>query len=99
MLLLSTRVSNGLDPYQEQHSVHPDLGQNCLQSLSAADKFPLARKEIKYCNMQVASVTKGKNSDQLTKQTRKRARGNGKRNPDSILRNIEPGIANDCKLI
>ena len=25
------RVSNGLDPYQDQHSVSPDLGPNCLQ--------------------------------------------------------------------
>ena len=24
------RVSNSLDPYQDQHSVGPDLGPNCL---------------------------------------------------------------------
>ena len=32
------RVSNGLDPDQDQHSVGPDLGPNCLQRLSADDK-------------------------------------------------------------
>ena len=45
MLLLSSadffknniRVSNGLDPDQDQHSVSPDLGPNCLQRLSADD--------------------------------------------------------------
>jgi len=35
----------------------------------------------------------------ITMQTRKSARENGNRNPDKMLRNIEPGIANDCKLI
>ena len=29
------RVSNGLDPDQDLHSVSPDLGPNCLQMLSA----------------------------------------------------------------
>ena len=28
-------VSNSLDPVQARHSVGPDLGQNCLQRLSA----------------------------------------------------------------
>ena len=28
------RVSNGLDPDQDRHSVGPDLGPNCLQRLS-----------------------------------------------------------------
>ena len=32
------RVSNGLDPDQDRLSVGPDLGPNCLQSLSADDK-------------------------------------------------------------
>ena len=32
------RVSNGLDPDQDVHSVRPDLGSNCLQRLSADDK-------------------------------------------------------------
>ena len=27
------RVSNGLDPDQDKHSVGPDLGPNCLQRL------------------------------------------------------------------
>ena len=31
----------------------------------------------------------------LTKQTKNNAIGNGNRNPERILRNIEPGIAND----
>ena len=34
----------------------------------------------------------------LTRQTRNSASGNGNRNPERILRNIDPGIANDCKL-
>ena len=47
MLLLSSadflqikffRVSNSLDPDQDQHFVGPDLGPNCLQRLSADDK-------------------------------------------------------------
>ena len=29
------RVTNGLDPDQDQHFVEPDLGSNCLQRLSA----------------------------------------------------------------
>ena len=31
-------VSNCLDPDQAGHFVRPDLGPNCLQSLSADDK-------------------------------------------------------------
>ena len=31
-------VSNNLDPDQDRRSVGPDLGPNCLQSLSADDK-------------------------------------------------------------
>ena len=27
-----------------------------------------------------------------------RASGNGNKNPDKMLKNIEPGMANDCKL-
>ena len=34
----SFRVSKGLDPDQNQPSVGPDLGPNCLQRLSADDK-------------------------------------------------------------
>ena len=33
------RVSNGLDPDQEWHSVGPDLRQNFLQSLSINTKY------------------------------------------------------------
>ena len=32
------RVSNGLDPDQDRHSVGPDLGPNCLQRLKSDDK-------------------------------------------------------------
>ena len=32
------RVSNSLDPGQDQHSVSPDMGTDCLQKLSADDK-------------------------------------------------------------
>ena len=32
-------VSNNLNPDQAQHFVGPDLGTNCLQRLSAADKI------------------------------------------------------------
>ena len=42
------RVSNGLDPDQDQ----PDLGPNCLQKLSADDtKVTTTRKRIKRCNI------------------------------------------------
>ena len=32
------RVSNGLDPDRDRHSVGPDLGPNCLQKFSADNK-------------------------------------------------------------
>ena len=35
----TTRVSNGLDPDQDQCYDSPDLGPNCLQRLSADDKI------------------------------------------------------------
>ncbi len=34
----------------------------------------------------------------LTRHTSESAMGNGNRKPDKILKNIDPGIANDCKL-
>ena len=40
-------MSNVLDPDQDQRSVGPDLGPNCLQTLSADNKSPLAKKEFK----------------------------------------------------
>ena len=40
-------MSYRLDPDQDQHSVGPDLSANCLQWLSAENKLPLARKELK----------------------------------------------------
>ena len=36
------RASNSSDPDQDQCSVSPDLGQKCLQRLSADDKSRLA---------------------------------------------------------
>ena len=44
-------------------------------------------------------VSPSKDVVKLTKHTRHNANGNGNRNPDKILRNIDPGIANDCRLI
>ena len=38
------RVSNGLDTDQDQRSVGPDLGTNCLERLSTDDKNCQARK-------------------------------------------------------
>ena len=38
------RVSNSLNPDQDQQNVGPDLGSNCLQRLSA-DKTVAARNE------------------------------------------------------
>ena len=35
----TVRVSNSLDPDQAQHFAGPDVGQNCLQGLSADDKM------------------------------------------------------------
>ena len=40
------RVTNGLDPDQDRPYVGPDLGPNCLQSLSAEDKLQLAKYEL-----------------------------------------------------
>ena len=34
----------------------------------------------------------------LTRQTMSKARGNGNRNPERMLRKIEPGMAKVCKL-
>ena len=44
------RVSNGLDPDQDWHSVGPDMGPNCLQTLrlSADNKIWLACREFKF---------------------------------------------------
>ena len=43
------RVLNSLDPDQDQHSVGPDLGPNCLQRLSAEDTSSLVGKQYVYC--------------------------------------------------
>ena len=42
------RVSNGLDPDQDRQSVGPELGPNCLQMLSAADKSLAEYIVLKY---------------------------------------------------
>ena len=41
------RVSNVFDPGQDQHSVGPDLGPNCLQQLSADDKVAASKEKVK----------------------------------------------------
>ena len=40
------RVSNGLDLDQDRRSVGPDLGPNCLQMLSAADKYATCKERV-----------------------------------------------------
>ena len=51
MIIVATsfRVSYNLDQDQDQHSVHPDLGPNCLKGRLSAEnkKSLLARKELK----------------------------------------------------
>ena len=45
------KVSNGLDPDQDRHSVSPDLGSNCVQRLSADDKRKIQFSDqlVQYC--------------------------------------------------
>ena len=43
-------MSNNLDPDQDQHTVGPDLGPNCLQRLSTDDT---GRQEIKQTNNRI----------------------------------------------
>ena len=38
-LVITIKVSNSLDPDRRRQNVGPDLGPNCLQSLSADDMF------------------------------------------------------------
>ena len=38
-------MSNSLDPDQAQHFAGPDLGQNCLQRLTADNKSSLADED------------------------------------------------------
>ena len=40
-------MSNSLDPDQARHFVGPDLDPNCLQRLSADDRFT-CRQKVKY---------------------------------------------------
>ena len=43
-------MSNSLDPDQAQQNVGPDLGQNCLQTLSADDTHKQTKSlEIETC--------------------------------------------------
>ena len=45
------RVPNRLDPDQDQHSVGPNLGPNCLQRFSADNlKLPLGKKKLNSYN-------------------------------------------------
>ena len=39
-------MSNSLDPDQDRHYVGPDLGPNCLQSLSATTKVTASREKV-----------------------------------------------------
>ena len=43
---ISLRVSNGLDPDQDRHSVSPDLSPNCLQNCYQQMTIVVASKEI-----------------------------------------------------
>ena len=40
-------MSSGLDPYQDGHSVGPDLGPNCLQRETADDKRQHSKERVK----------------------------------------------------
>ena len=40
-------MSNSLDPDQDQHSVGPNLGPNCLQRLSAYNKNAPSKQRVK----------------------------------------------------
>ena len=42
----TVRMSNNLDPDKDRHYVGPDLGQNCLQSLSA-DEVTTSKERFK----------------------------------------------------
>ena len=44
---LYIRVSNSLDPDQDQHYVGPDLGPNCFQRLSADVKVTTSKERVK----------------------------------------------------
>ena len=47
---------NSLDPDQDRHSVSPNIGPNCLQSLSANDKSRQSLKELIVCKMRFFSA-------------------------------------------
>ena len=51
------RVSNGLDPDQDWHSVGPDLGPTCLLKLSADDKNHRARVTIQLVYDQSSKIS------------------------------------------
>ena len=54
-------MSNGLDPHQDWHSVGPDMGPNCLQTLrlSANNKIWLACREFKFGHLSFVSQGAG----------------------------------------
>ena len=45
---LPTRVSNGLDPDQDWHSVGPDLSPNCLHRISAEDEVAASKERSNF---------------------------------------------------
>ena len=45
----TVKVSNGLNPDQDQHFVGPDLGPICLQRLSAEEKVDAIKERVN-CN-------------------------------------------------
>ena len=42
------RLSIGLDPYQDQHSVYPDQGPNCLQKLLADNEIVAIKITVRH---------------------------------------------------
>ncbi len=63
-------------------------------SLSISSAHGRLLERIRYVNKTVH----GRNRSARTKHTRSRAIGKGKRNPERMLRDMLPGIANVCKL-
>ena len=52
---IAIRVSNSFDPGQDRRFVGPDLGPNCLQRLSADDKFTASKERDKNHSLQPMS--------------------------------------------
>ena len=59
-------MSNSLDPYQDPHSVGPDLGPNCLQKVISRQKIlQLARKGLIITISHISSIEEVKTTDGL----------------------------------